>query len=797
MKKALRIVWAAILAVLAFLVTLPKRYVDGAAKANLFGLPNRRVAAMARDVLSKRVWQNAGVPVDGVAGTYAANEWLEKGDLLIDITNGTLYQNTNTQASPTWSQISSGGVTLDGAYDYGGAGAGKAITADNGAVAITNNAADNNGVLTLTKNPAGAQSGAGLTVTMGAQCSGAGIAFVNTGSGNDLLGSGSTWSISKAGAVVITTLSSTAQTLLEGVAPGAGVASIFRDNTGDVTINALNAKSVNLAVNGVDVVTVAGAAVTINQALTINSDLVVTGSLTFGGNWTVAATLTVDELILDTDGVAPAGTNCYAVRDNAGDLTLNAITAKQVIVAINNTDEYTFSATILDFNGNAADNVGFLILNAATAPDATEVYLVNDNTGDLTLNALDSKAVHIAINGVDEINFNQTAFVFNEASNDRDFRVETNGAQYAIYADGGKDSIVLGANADSSSADQVVTISRAARSNTAGTNFYDLAVIPVGAVTTTGVTAIVASVYLAEPNITIGANSVTVAATLYIASQPTEGDANAGLVVADAVDIALGNSVDCILRWSTADADNHALALGLGASLAVHICQAADIATDWNVAAAANPTLFIHGAATPATEYVAISTDETDAHLNAVGANWSFEIGGTPELTLAANALNLVDSVLYGSAAEHTADAADGHMVLHSTSHANKGFITIPNAQLGLVIGSTGAVDRAGTVGTNALHIFNGTAPAGTLTNGVSLYSEAGECKVLDAAGNSTTLSPHTADGDYVIHSYSALKDETVTIHLEKLVKSLASDPKLSRFVEVVKGHNKRPVWVN
>jgi hypothetical protein len=69
---------------------------------------------MARKPLTKRVWQNAGAPSDGGSGTLAGDPWLEKGDLLIDITNGTLYQNTNTQASPTWSQIVGGtGASLD------------------------------------------------------------------------------------------------------------------------------------------------------------------------------------------------------------------------------------------------------------------------------------------------------------------------------------------------------------------------------------------------------------------------------------------------------------------------------------------------------------------------------------------------------------------------------------------------------------------------------------------------------------------------------------------------------------
>lgn len=47
--------------------------------------------------------QVAGAPVDGTSGTFfgVAN----KGDLLTDITNGILYINTNTLASPTWTKV--------------------------------------------------------------------------------------------------------------------------------------------------------------------------------------------------------------------------------------------------------------------------------------------------------------------------------------------------------------------------------------------------------------------------------------------------------------------------------------------------------------------------------------------------------------------------------------------------------------------------------------------------------------------------------------------------------------------
>ena len=709
----------------------------------------------------------------------------------LDTATGHSHNGTNSAS------LTATGNTLDGAYDQGGVGAGRAITVNDGAVTMTKNDAGIENVLELSASPSAGAAGAALAIICGANSTGAGITFANSGSGNDIAGTSSLWSVTAAGVATFPGASIGDITLTNDTAPAGTVCYIVRDNTGDTTINALTGKSVNLAVAGTDVVTVAGALVTIAQATTISlaltvsaggaaitgnstitGDLTVTGALTFGGNWTVGATLTVDELILDTDGVAPAGTNAYVVSDNTGDLTVNALTGKTFNVAVNGVDEYTFSATILDMLANALDNCGYIILNAATAPAATEVYAVNDNTGDLTLNALAGKTINFAVAGVDEVAFGATLFVFNDASNDRDLRVETNGMAYAIYSDGGKDALVLGSNTDTSVVDQLITISRAARTATAATNYYDLAIQPAGAVTVpAGVTAVVASLMVQEPNIT-ATGTVTDAATLYISGEPTEGGTgNYGLMVAasigliaDAKDFVIGAGRDVQIRWSTADADNHALAVGLGASLAIHLCQAADIATDWNVAAASNPTLYVHGATTPATEYVALSTDETDAHLNAVGANWAIEIGGTAELTITASAVNLAANTLQGG----TASAGD--LVLQSTSHATKGFVTIATTEPGLVVGGTGAsVDRVTNDGTNAIHLFNGTAPVGAMTNGITLYSSGGEFYAMDAAGNATLNSPHSDDGDYIIYSYSVKKDQTVVIHLEKMMKVLAA----------------------
>ena len=88
-----------------------------------------------------------------------------------------------------------------------------------------------------------------------------------------------------------------------------------------------------------------------------------------------------------------------------------------------------------------------------------------------------------------------------------------------------------------------------------------------------------------------------------------------------------------------------------------------------------------------------------------------------------------------------------------------------------LLIGGT--AQHGTTVGTKAISLFNGTAPAGTLTNGASFFCASGEMKVIDAAGNTTTLSPHDDDGQWVFHSKDTVTGEVLHIHMEKLMRRL------------------------
>lgn len=83
-----------------------------------------------------------------------------------------------------------------------------------------------------------------------------------------------------------------------------------------------------------------------------------------------------------------------------------------------------------------------------------------------------------------------------------------------------------------------------------------------------------------------------------------------------------------------------------------------------------------------------------------------------------------------------------------------------------------GTADRGTTEGDKQLVLFDGTAPVGTLTNGVSFYSASGEARVMDAAGNSTLLSPHDSKtNEWIFHSKHTPTGKVLRIDVERLLK--------------------------
>lgn len=86
-----------------------------------------------------------------------------------------------------------------------------------------------------------------------------------------------------------------------------------------------------------------------------------------------------------------------------------------------------------------------------------------------------------------------------------------------------------------------------------------------------------------------------------------------------------------------------------------------------------------------------------------------------------------------------------------STEKSTDMFVALANANTAIaeilrlksygVLKIAGTAARGTTEGTNRLDLFDGTAPVGTLSNGVSLYSSSGELLAMDAGGNPSNLT--------------------------------------------------------
>lgn len=116
---------------------------------------------------------------------------------------------------------------------------------------------------------------------------------------------------------------------------------------------------------------------------------------------------------------------------------------------------------------------------------------------------------------------------------------------------------------------------------------------------------------------------------------------------------------------------------------------------------------------------------------------------------------------------EVRSDNATGGVSVWTNSVRRANFDLTGSFQLG------GTAARSSTAGTNRVDIFDGTAPVGTLANGISLYSTSGELRVMDAAGNATLLSPHDREGAWVFDSRNAVTGRGLRIDVERLLRRL------------------------
>lgn len=333
--------------------------------------------------------------VDGVPRFDATTMILRGVTYTLPAADGAAGEALTTDGSAALTWAAAGGVTLDGAYDYGGAGAGRAITVDSGAVALTNNAANNNGILTICKSPAGAQSGDGIVVTMGAQASGAGISFANTGSGNDITGTGGLWGITKAGVATFSSLAG----LTSGVTINGGTINLNVDSNNATNVNtgtSTGTVSIGGGTNSVGInssawdITTGGAVsgvTTIGMSgdLTLSAgDILLANGKAVKGSTTTAETIKIQAYDVDNT------TYRDAITLTNGNTVGIAIGSNNETVAVNSAD-WDISATgamtgigAITMDGLLTGTAGATITGATVNLNASSNFAVNIGTGTTT-----------------------------------------------------------------------------------------------------------------------------------------------------------------------------------------------------------------------------------------------------------------------------------------------------------------------------------------------------------------------------------------------------------------------------
>lgn len=173
---------------------------------------------------------------------------------------------------------------------------------------------------------------------------------------------------------------------------------------------------------------------------------------------------------------------------------------------------------------------------------------------------------------------------------------------------------------------------------------------------------------------------------------------------------------------------------------------------------------------------------------NAGGSNYVAFRGnnGTSQVYIGIRGTGYTTSGLIVANQSFIANVSSASMLYYNTSAVDHIFsvggvgntnelIRFASTSYNVKIGLAGTnVTRATTEGTKHLDIFDGTAPVGTLANGISLYSTAGELRVMDASGNATLLSPHEKKTNYWIYdSVDTVTGKRLKIDMELFMKWL------------------------
>ena len=191
---------------------------------------------------------------------------------------------------------------------------------------------------------------------------------------------------------------------------------------------------------------------------TVNED----GSAAFSGVVTANAGVVVDEMTLDADTLT--ATDTFTI-DAVDDITLNSDNSGRILfgdasviygIASNSSSDFVLEVGTSDkailFKGqDGGASITALTLDMSNAGRATfnddvliPRYLEHVGDSDTFLGFGGANDFEIVVGASASVNINATDTIFNEASADRDFRVESDNKTHMFFVDSGSDYIAMG-----------------------------------------------------------------------------------------------------------------------------------------------------------------------------------------------------------------------------------------------------------------------------------------------------------------------------------------------------------------
>lgn len=295
---------------------------------------------------------------------------------------------------------SASGNTLNAAYDQGGAGVGRTITADTGAVTITNTDADTAFLLAINAVPGSSAALGGLEVTVGSNSTENAIEIENTGSGDDIQGTGDAWAVDKAGVGTFSSIVTSLLTSTGTVSIGDGTSTVaVNSSVWDVTtagaVSGITTigMSGDLTISAGDVILANGKAVkgSVTNAETVGmsaydvdgSSYVATFLLTNGNTIAAALGTGVETVAIDstTWDVSTAGVFSGLTGLTTAGGTVNVNVSSNFATNIN-TGSSTGAITLGGGSGTfAVASTGVDISTAGAFTNVTDITLTGDITG--------------------------------------------------------------------------------------------------------------------------------------------------------------------------------------------------------------------------------------------------------------------------------------------------------------------------------------------------------------------------------------------------------------------------------